>query len=150
MHLLNDEEPGPFQARSDLVDMLLLDPENTEALVMIIETELKGMRDTKSRDKITNAVDAVASRTEVERATKENILYWLTETTPDVRQLILVQTVEKLLDNEMSRKATIEALSRVSSQSNVDMVMRWVNSNVMTLNQAVYVLLYPDSSTALL
>ena len=147
---MNDEEPGPFQARSDLVDMLLLDPENTEALVMIIETELKGMRDTKSRDKITNAVDAVASRTEVERATKENILYWLTETTPDVRQLILVQTVEKLLDNEMSRKATIEALSRVSSQSNVDMVMRWVNSNVMTLNQAVYVLLYPDSSTALL
>ena len=147
--MLSDEEPGPLRARSDLVDMLLLDPENTEALVTIIENELKGMRDAESRAKVSNAVKSVADKADIESATKENILYWLTETTPDVRQLILVQTVEKLLSNETSRKATIEALSRVSSRSNVDMVMRWVDSNVMTLNQAVYVLLYPDSSTAL-
>jgi leucyl aminopeptidase len=147
--LLSDEEPGPLRARSDLVDMLLLDPENTEALVTIIENELKGMRDAESRAKVSNAVTSVADKAKIESTTKENILYWLTETTPDVRQLILVQTVEKLLSNETSRKATIEALSRVSSRSNVDMVMRWVDSNVMTLNQAVYVLLYPDSSTAL-
>jgi leucyl aminopeptidase len=146
---LSDEEPGPLRARSDLVDMLLLDPENTEALVTIIENELKGMRDAESRAKVSNAVTSVADKAKIESTTKENILYWLTETTPDVRQLILVQTVEKLLSNETSRKATIEALSRVSSRSNVDMVMRWVDSNVMTLNQAVYVLLYPDSSTAL-
>jgi hypothetical protein len=147
---LSDEEPGPLRARSDLVDMLLLDPENTEALVTIIENELKGMRDAESRAKVSNAVKSVADKADIESATKENILYWLTETTPDVRQLILVQTVEKLLSNESSRKATLEALSSVSSRSNVDMVMRWVDSNVMTLNQAVYVLLYPDSSTALL
>ena len=146
---MSDEEPGPLRARSDLVDMLLLDPENTEALVTIIENELKGMRDAESRAKVSNAVTSVADKAKIESATKENILYWLTETTPDVRQLILVQTVEKLLSNEASRKATIDALSRVSSRSNVDMVMRWVDSNVMTLNQAVYVLLYPDSSTAL-
>ena len=146
---MSDEEPGPLRARSDLVDMLLLDPENTEALVTIIENELKGMRDSESRAKVSNAVTSVADKAKIESATKENILYWLTETTPDVRQLILVQTVEKLLSNEASRKATIDALSRVSSRSNVDMVMRWVDSNVMTLNQAVYVLLYPDSSTAL-
>ena len=146
---MSDEEPGPLRARSDLVDMLLLDPENTEALVTIIENELKGMRDAESRAKVTNAVKSVADKADIGSATKENILYWLTETTPDVRQLILVQTVEKLLSNEISRKATIDALSRVSSRSNVDMVMRWVDSNVMTLNQAVYVLLYPDSSTAL-
>jgi hypothetical protein len=36
----------------------------------------------------------------------------------------------------------------VSSKENVDMVMEWVNRKILTLNQAVYVLLYPDSSSA--
>lgn len=148
--MLSKDEPGPLKARTDLVDILLHDPENTEALVTIIENELKGMRDKEARDRITNAVDSVADKAKIEHTTKENILYWLTETDPDVRQLILVQTVEKLLSNETSRNATLSALSRVSSQGNVDMVMRWVDSKVMTLNQAVYVLLYPDSSSALL
>jgi hypothetical protein len=43
----------------------------------------------------------------------------------------------------------MEALGRLSSKENVDMVFEWVNSNILTLNQAVYVLLYPDSSEAL-
>ncbi|TFH07338.1 MAG: hypothetical protein E4H14_08710 [Candidatus Thorarchaeota archaeon] len=73
----------------------------------------------------------------------------MTETTPDVRQMILVQTIEELLNLENCRASTISALVKISSQENVDMVMEWVNRKILTLNQAVYVLLYPDSSTAL-
>jgi hypothetical protein len=43
----------------------------------------------------------------------------------------------------------VEALTRISSEDNVKMVMEWVDRKILTLNQAVYVLLYPDSSTAL-
>jgi hypothetical protein len=63
--------------------------------------------------------------------------------------MILVQTIEELLGMPQCRPATLEALTRISSAENVDMVMEWVNRKILTLNQAVYVLLYPDSSTAL-
>jgi hypothetical protein len=72
----------------------------------------------------------------------------LTETSPDARQLILVRTIEELLGIEESKKSTLDALAKVSSEENVDMVMEWVNKKIMTLNQAVYVLLFPDSSKA--
>ncbi|MHA2359089.1 MAG: hypothetical protein ACXAB5_02355 [Candidatus Thorarchaeota archaeon] len=63
--------------------------------------------------------------------------------------MILVQTIEELLKLPGSKEPTIDALTRVSSVDNVKMVMEWVDRKILTLNQAVYVLLYPDSSTAL-
>ena len=63
--------------------------------------------------------------------------------------MILVQTIEELLKLPASKEPTIEALSRVSSEDNVRIVMEWVDRKILTLNQAVYVLLYPDSSDAL-
>ncbi|MGY5875172.1 MAG: hypothetical protein RTU30_05460 [Candidatus Thorarchaeota archaeon] len=144
-----NEEPGPLKARTDLADILMQNPENTEALVTIIENELKDIKDSDVVSRISDAVESVTSNAEVSADTKDNILYWLTETTPDVRQMILVQTVERLLSNDSSRNPTLIALGRISSESNVDMVMNWVERSIMTLNQAVYVLLYPDSSDAL-
>ncbi|MGY5853239.1 MAG: hypothetical protein RTU92_06700, partial [Candidatus Thorarchaeota archaeon] len=115
----------------------------------IIENELQDIKDSDVVSRISDAVDSVTSNMDVSEDAKDNILYWLTETTPDVRQMILVQTVERLLSNESSRNPTLIALGRISSESNVDMVMNWVERSIMTLNQAVYVLLYPDSSDAL-
>ncbi|RDE16150.1 MAG: hypothetical protein C4K47_02035 [Candidatus Thorarchaeota archaeon] len=77
------------------------------------------------------------------------MLHWLTETSPDVRQMILVRTIEDLLEDSQSRTAALAALARVSSEENVKTVMEWVKRGVMTTNQAVYVLLYPESSSAL-
>jgi hypothetical protein len=147
--LSGNEEPGPLKARADLVDILIQDPQNTEILATIIENELKDIRDKNVRSQISQAVESLTSRADVSSEVRENILYWLTETSPDVRQMILVQTVERLLENMESRKAALGALAKISSESNVDMVMNWVNHQIMTLNQAVYVLLYPDSSDAL-
>jgi hypothetical protein len=63
--------------------------------------------------------------------------------------MILVQTIEELLGMPQCKDATVEALTRISSKDNVTMVMEWVERKILTLNQAVYVLLYPDSSAAL-
>jgi hypothetical protein len=145
--LSDDKDPsGPAQARSDLIDMLSHDPENTEAIVTIIQNEL---RDLKDGDAVTNALESAAASSNVDVEARDNVLYWLTETTPDVRQMILVQTIEELLGMPDCKEATIEALTRVSSADNVKMVMEWVERKILTLNQAVYVLLYPDSSVAL-
>jgi hypothetical protein len=144
----DDDLKGPLQARSDLVDILKFNPENTNAIVTIIQSELKGIKDRESKSNISKAVGEAAERAHVEPEVKDNVLYWLTETSPDARQLILVRTIEELLGIEESKQATLDALAKVSSEENVDMVMEWVNKKIMTLNQAVYVLLFPDSSKA--
>ena len=136
-----------MQARSDLIDILSHDPANTEAIVKIIATELKDMKDSETESEISAALSEASSG--VDKEAKDNVLYWLTKTAPDVRQMILVQTIEELLKLPMSKEPTIDALTRVSSADNVKMVMEWVERKILTLNQAVYVLLYPDSSTAL-
>ncbi|MFX1607136.1 MAG: hypothetical protein ACFFDD_14675 [Promethearchaeota archaeon] len=143
----DDKDPsGPAQARSDLIDMLSHDPDNTEAIVTIIQNELTDLKDAKA---VTSALNAAAASSKVDANARDNVLYWLTETTPDVRQMILVRTIEELLGLPHCKDATIDALTQVSSEDNVKMVMEWVDRKILTLNQAVYVLLYPDSSTAL-
>ena len=139
-----------MRARSDLVDILRQDPKNTEAIVKLIHSELVDLKDDEDVSNIRNAISEVASQSNVDSQTTDNVLYWLTQTTPDIRQMILVQTIEDLLGIEASRDATLTALYQISSKENVDMVMEWVKRKILTLNQAVYVLLYPDSSSALM
>jgi len=140
---------GPMKARSDLVDMLRSCPDNTAAIVTLIQTELADIQDSETISKVTGALDSVASDSDVSEATKKNVLYWLTETSPDARQMIMVRTIEELLKIEECKPATLVALSEISSEENVKMVMEWVSKKILTLNQAVYVLLFPDSSEAL-
>jgi uncharacterized membrane-anchored protein YjiN (DUF445 family) len=138
-----------MKARADLVGILRSDPDITGVIVTIIENELKDIKDQEVMAKISNTLSEAAAHSGVEAEVKENVLHWLTETSPDVRQMILVKTIEELLETPDCKAPTMEALGRLSSKDNVDMVFEWVNSNILTLNQAVYVLLYPDSSEAL-
>ncbi|KXH70476.1 MAG: hypothetical protein AM326_04325 [Candidatus Thorarchaeota archaeon SMTZ-45] len=151
MRTLSDgkDPSGPAKARSDLIDILSHDPENTEAIVTIIQNELTDLKDGKAVSEISNALKEAAAASNVADDARNNVLYWLTETTPDIRQMILVQTIEELLGMPQCKDATIAALTRISSEDNVKMVMEWVGRKILTLNQAVYVLLYPDSSAAL-
>jgi hypothetical protein len=148
MRTLSDDKDhsGPAQARSDLIDILSHDPKNTEVIVTIIQNELTDLKDEKA---VTNALNEAAASSNVDAGARDNVLYWLTETTPDIRQMILVQTIEELLGMPQCKDATIKALTRISSADNVKMVLEWVDRKILTLNQAVYVLLYPDSSAAL-
>ncbi|MFX1367089.1 MAG: hypothetical protein ACFFAY_00600 [Promethearchaeota archaeon] len=145
----DDNAEGPMKARDDLVDILRADPEISKDIVSIIESELKDIQDKDVFEAISTTLREAASHSGVKSETRDNVLYWLTQTSPDVRELILVRTIEELLETDATRKATLEALAKVSSKENVDMVFEWVKSNILTLNQAVYVLLYPDSSEAL-
>jgi hypothetical protein len=148
--LSKDDELGPLKARSDLIDILRHNPENSEAIVTLIQAELKDLKDSDIVSELSDTLTEVAAQSNADVETRKNVLYWLTQTTPDVRQMILVQTLEELLGLEQCRDATLNALIKVSSKENVDMVMEWVNRKILTLNQAVYVLLYPDSSSAIL
>jgi hypothetical protein len=138
-----------MKARADLVGILRSDPDITGVIVTIIENELKDIKDKEVMTKISNTLSEAAAHSGVEAEVKENVLHWLTETSPDVRQMILVKTIEDLLETPDTKAPTMDALGKLSSKENVDMVFEWVNSNILTLNQAVYVLLYPDSSEAL-
>jgi hypothetical protein len=138
-----------MKARADLVGILRSDPDITRVIVTIIENELKDIKDKEVVKKISNTLSEAAVHSGVESEVKDSVLHWLTETGPDVRQMILVKTIEDLLETPDCKAATMDALGRLSSKENVDMVFEWVNSNILTLNQAVYVLLYPDSSEAL-
>jgi hypothetical protein len=148
--LSKDNELGPLRARSDLVDILSHDPENTEAIVTLIQAELKDLKDSDIISELSATIDEVAEQSNADAETRKNVLFWLTQTTPDVRQMILVQTIEELLSMKQCRESTLNALVKVSSKENVDMVMEWVKRKILTLNQAVYVLLYPDSSRSIL
>jgi hypothetical protein len=148
--LSKDNELGPLRARSDLVDILSHDPKNTEAIVTLIQAELKDLKDSDIISKLSDTIDEVAEQSNADVETRKNVLYWLTQTNPDVRQMILVQTIEELLGMKQCRESTLNALVKVSSKENVDMVMEWVKRKILTLNQAVYVLLYPDSSRSIL
>lgn len=147
---LKDDEINPMQARSDLVSILSTCPENTQAIVTIIQNELRDLRDSKVVTNISNALKEAASHSGLDEKAREGVLYYLTETNPDVRQTILVQTIEELLKMEDCREATLKALSLISSDDNVQMLMQWVDRQILTLSQAVFVLLYPDSSSGLL
>ncbi|MFX1580516.1 MAG: hypothetical protein ACFFBJ_12760 [Promethearchaeota archaeon] len=140
------DHSDPAQARSDLIEILSHDPENTEAIVTIIRNELADLKDGEA---VTNALKTAAKSSKVDAGARDNVLYWLTETTPDVRQMILVQTIEELLGMPQCKDATINALSQISTEENVKMVMEWVERKILKLHQAIYVLLYPDSSATL-
>lgn len=148
---MSDEDGfnGPMKARSDLVDMLRSCPDNTAAIVTLIQSELKDIQDREVVSSISNALDTVASDSGTTVEVKNNVLYWLTETSLDARQMIMVRTIEELLGIKECKSATLEALSQISSEENVEMVMAWVEKKILTLNQAVYVLLFPESSEAL-
>lgn len=142
----DDDDIGPMKARSDLVDILRLNPKNTEAIVKLIQSELATVQDTEVISQVSEAIDEVAAGSDVSTDTKDNVLYWLTNTSSDVRQMIMVRTIEELLKIESCRAPTIEALTKISSKENVDMVMEWINRKILTLNQGIFVLLFPDSS----
>jgi hypothetical protein len=143
------DKNGPLRARSDLLGIMMCDPENTEALVAIMERELKDIQDTDVSARISHAVEKAAAKADISDEDRDNILFWLTSAAPDVRQMILVRTIEELLDKPECRPSTLNALAKVSSEENVSLVLDWVERGILTLNQAVYVLLYPDSSAAL-
>lgn len=138
-----------MKARSALVDILKSNPENTDALVAIIENELKDIRDGNTRSEISDAVEGAAQNTKIDKKTMDELLYWLTETSPDARRMILVQTIEHLLKDDFTKESTLAALERISSEENVELVMAWVERGILKLDQAVFVLLYPDASDAL-
>ncbi|MCK5150315.1 MAG: hypothetical protein KAQ65_00680 [Candidatus Thorarchaeota archaeon] len=145
----NDDLDGPMKARSDLVDMLKASPENAAAIVTLIRNELQVIQDSDAVSSVSGTIDSVAADSGTSSKVKENVLYWLTQTSLDARQMIMVRTIEELLGIEECKPATLDALAQISSKDNVEMVMEWVNRSIMTLNQAVYVLLFPDSSDAL-
>ncbi|MHA1930627.1 MAG: hypothetical protein ACTSV2_18815 [Candidatus Thorarchaeota archaeon] len=141
------ENIDPIKARSDLVDILLMNPENTDAIVKLIQSELADIKDGDTVAQISTAIDQAASGSKISSDSKDNVLFWLTETSLDARQMIMVRTIEDLLNNDASRPTTMDALTQVFTKENVDMVMQWVNRKVLTLNQGIYVLLFPESST---
>jgi len=145
----DEDTTSPLRIRSDLVGILKRNPQNTEAIVAVIDSELRGIKDSQSRSQVSTVLSKAAKRASVGKKVVDNVLHWLTETSPDVRQMILVRTIEDLLEDSQSRIAALAALARVSSEENVKTVMEWVKRGVMTTNQAVYVLLYPESSSAL-
>jgi hypothetical protein len=145
----DDESDSPMRARTDLIDILTCDPENTEIIATIVEAELRGIRDSETTEEMSNALTEAAKKASLDPKARDNVLYWITETSPDARQLILVKTIEQLLSLDQCRPAALDALARVSSEENVSLVMEWVEKNVLTLDQAIYVLLYPDSTAAL-
>ena len=145
----DDNADTPMKARADLVDILRSDPDISKDIVAIIESELKDIKDKDALETISATLEEAASHSGVKSETRDSVLYWLTQTGPDVREMILVRTIEELLETDSTRAATLDALAKISSKENVDMVFEWVKSNILTLNQAVYVLLFPDSSEAL-
>jgi hypothetical protein len=140
---------GPIRARSDLVEMIRTSPENTEAIVAIIQNELKDLQKSEDLAEVEVALERVATDSSVDEKARDNVLYWLTKTSPDARQTIIVMTIEELLRLPETRDTMLEVLGRISTEENVEMVMEWVDRNILTLNQAVFVLLFPDSSAAL-
>ncbi len=138
-----------MKARSDLVDMLKASPENTAAIVTLIKDELQELQDKEAVSRVSGTINSVAADSGTSAEVKDNVLYWLTQTSLDARQMIMVRTIEELLGIEECKLPTLNALAEISSKDNVDMVMEWVNRSIMTLNQAVYVLLFPESSDAL-
>ncbi len=145
----NDNLDGPLRARSDLVDMLKSCPENTAEIVTMMLGELQEVQDSDAVSKVSGALDAVAADRGIPAEVKDNVLYWLTQTSLDARQMIMVRTIEELISIEECRPSILVALAQISSKDNVDMVMEWVNRSILTLNQAVFVLLFPNSSDAL-
>jgi hypothetical protein len=107
--LSKDNEIGPMQARSDLIDILSKYPETTDALVTLIQSELKDLQESDAVSNISSTIAEAALQTKIDASTRDNLLYWLTETNPDVRQMILVQTIEELLNLESCRESTISA-----------------------------------------
>jgi propanediol dehydratase large subunit len=129
--------------------MLRTSSANTDTLVRLIENELKDLKRGDAAKKVRAALSQVAKKAKVDSETEDNLISWLTETSPDVRQMIMVQTIEELLKDEAIRVDILKALSKISTEENVRMVMDWVKKGVLTLNQGVYVLLYPESSATL-
>lgn len=145
----DDDLGSPMRARSDLVDILICNPETTEIIATLIEAELRGIRDNESESDLSNALAEAAARADKEPEARDNVLYWLTQTSPDARQMIIVKTLEQLLGLDECRAAALKALARISSEENVKLVMEWVDKGILKLDQAIFVLLYPDSSSAL-
>ncbi len=144
----NDDTRSPLRARSDLVDILSCNPENAELIATLIESELYGIKTGESAE-LSEKITKAAENSSIDKDAIDNVLFWLSSSSLDARQLILIKTIEELLNHEECRPTVLNALAKISSEENVNLVMDWVDKGVLTLNQAIYVLLFPDSSAAL-
>ena len=122
---------------------------DVQTLVEIIEYELRGIKDGEASKFISETVSKAAETSGADADSVCNVLYWLTESGPNARQTILVQTLESLLNDPSMREIGLSVLSRISSPENVDIMLKYVDRGVLTLSQAIFVLLYPDSSSVL-
>ncbi len=134
------------KARSDLAGILRERVKETETIVELIENELKGLKSPGGIAKISSVLSKIADATGVDSDARDNLLYWLTESSSDVRQMILVQTIEELLRDDTVREDMLKVLVRLSSEESVSMVLDWVERGILTLGQGVYVLLYPNAT----
>ncbi|MEM2142186.1 MAG: hypothetical protein QXQ81_02880 [Candidatus Thorarchaeota archaeon] len=132
--------------RSDLVGIIRGSSSITEMIVNLIENELRDLREGDAAERVRGALSVAAREAGVTDSTRDAVLAWLTKTTPDVRQTILVQTSETHLGDDKIRPDILRALEQVASKESVTMVMDWVNRGILTLSQGVYVLLFPESS----
>jgi len=145
----NDEASEMIRARTDLIDLIRSSREDLDTLIEIIENELKDIREGDTAERISRAVSRAAEGAGTDTDSLYNILYWLTQSGPDARQAIVVQTLETMMNDDELRDVALAILERLSSRENVDIVLRYVEKGVLTLGQAIFVLLYPDADQVL-
>ncbi len=134
------------KVRSDLAEIIRGGVKETDAVVELIENELRGMQSPDRVTRISDILSKIADLSRVDADKRNNLLYWLTESSPDVRQVILVHTIEELVNDARVRDDILKVLAKISSKDTVNMVMDWVRRGILTLNQGIYVLLYPNAT----
>ena len=90
-------------------------PENTEGIITLIQSELQDVQDREVVSKVEGVIESAAAKADIDASIRDNVLYWLTETSPDARQMIMVRTIEDLLEIEQCRPAVTTALGKISS-----------------------------------
>ncbi len=136
---------SPIDVEKILVDIVRKNPED-ELLYELLKYEL-GISNINgsNKEKVLTTLKKNATKYDLTDKDVEKIFYWVTHPVRDIRQIILTKTIEELLKDDKFHDKIYEMLCELTGKEGVELIFKWVKDGIMTLEQAIFTIVYPLS-----
>ncbi len=142
---MQERKITPIDVEKILVDIIRKNPED-HLLYDLLAYEL-GISNVNgsNKEKVLEDLQNNANKYNLSDKQVEKIFYWITHPVRDIRQIIITKTIEELLKDERFHDSVYDILCSLAGKEGVELIFKWVKDGVMTLEQAVFTIVYPIS-----
>lgn len=142
---MSETKISPKDVERILIDIIKKNS-NDELLIDLLKFELsRNDNNGKNKEKLLQELKDAATIHNISDEQIDKIFYWITHPVRDIRQIILTKTIEELLKDEKYYNNVFNILCQTAGKEGVELIFKWVKDGIMTLEQAIYTIVYPTN-----